>query len=149
MPAHPTDSPTTSVHASPGHLVGRVGHLLARRVAAALAGALDDAPSLDQWRVLDLLADDHGHPMTELATQALVPAPTLTKIVDRLVDSALVYRRPDDEDRRRVLAFLSERGRQVHAEIAPAVQAAEDEVLDGLTDAERATLVRLLGRLIS
>lgn len=146
MPAHPTDTP---VPASPGHLVGRVGHLLARRVTRALADALDDAPNLDQWRVLDLLADRQGHPMTEIATHALVPAPTLTKIVDRLVESALAYRRPDDEDRRRVLAFLSDHGREVHAAMAPVVAAAEDEILDGLTDAERAMLVRLLERLIS
>jgi MarR family transcriptional regulator, organic hydroperoxide resistance regulator len=50
-----------------------------------------------------------------------VPAPTLTKIVDRLVDRALVYRRADDADRRRVLVFLSDHGRAEHARLAPAV----------------------------
>jgi DNA-binding MarR family transcriptional regulator len=71
--------------------------------------------------VLTLLADGAGHPMSEIAAHAMVPAPTLTKIVDRLVDRALVYRRPDDADRRRVLVFLSAHGRAEYGRLTPAV----------------------------
>lgn len=125
------------------HLVGRVEHRMSRDVARALAGG----PSLDQWRVLALLADGAGHPMTEIAGHVLVPAPTLTKIVDRLVESALVYRTPDDADRRRVLVFLSDHGRELHAELAPEVARAEDEAVAALGAAERADLVAMLERL--
>lgn len=144
MPVARPAASGTAAPVSPGQLVGRLCHLLDKRATDALAGGR----SLDQWRVLDLLADGQGHPMTEIACHALVPAPTLTKIVDRLVESTLVYRRPDDVDRRRVLVFLSERGRGVHTELAPAMAEAEAEVLDELTPAERATLVSLLERLI-
>lgn len=106
--------------------LGRAAHEVARRIEDAVRPPL--GPGLDAWRVLDLLADGAGHPMSEIATHAMVPAPTLTKIVDRLVERGLVYRRPDDADRRRVLVLLAERGRELHASLGPAVRAVEDDV---------------------
>lgn len=114
-------------------LLSQVEHLVSRRVEAALG---PEGPTLDQWRVLAHLADGDGHPMSEIAARAMVPAPTLTKIVDRLVDRALVYRRADDADRRRVLVFLSDHGRAEHARLAPAVATVGEELTAELgTDA--------------
>lgn len=87
---------------------------------------------IDQWRVLDLLADGHGMPMSRIAYQLLVPKPTLTKIVDRLVDASLVYRRVDDRDRRRVLVLLADRGQLVHRRMSPQARRIEREFLAGL-----------------
>lgn len=106
--------------------LGRAAHEVARQIEDAVRPP--QGPGLDAWRVLDLLADGAGHPMSEIATHAMVPAPTLTKIVDRLVERGLVYRRQDDADRRRVLVLLAERGRELHASLAPAVRAIEDDV---------------------
>jgi DNA-binding MarR family transcriptional regulator len=128
--------------ASLGLLVGRVEHRMSRRVEAALGG-----PTLEQWRVLDLLSDGEGHPMTEIATHAMVPPPTLTKIVDRLIESTLVYRRPDEADRRRILVFLSERGQEEHDTLAPRVALAEQDVVADLDQADLARLTDLLERL--
>jgi DNA-binding MarR family transcriptional regulator len=108
-----------------GHLVGRIEHRLRRRIEQAIGM---DGLNLEQWRTLDLLADGNGHSMTEVAGHVMVPAPTLTKIVDRLVESALVYRRPDDRDRRRVLVLLSDRGREMHHRLGPDVRRAEQEL---------------------
>jgi DNA-binding MarR family transcriptional regulator len=121
-------------------LLSQVEHLVSRRVEAALG---PDGPTLDQWRVLTLLADGAGHPMSEIAAHAMVPAPTLTKIVDRLVDRALVYRRADDTDRRRVLVFLSALGRGEHDRLAPAVAA-----VDGALAAELGPDAGLLSGLL-
>jgi DNA-binding MarR family transcriptional regulator len=117
---------------------------MTRRVEQVLGPA---GPTVEQWRVLDLLADGRGHSMTEIANHAMVPAPTLTKIVDRLIDSALVYRRPDEIDRRRVLVLLSDHGRELHARLAPEVARAEDEVAEELSETELTHLVRLLTEL--
>lgn len=128
--------------ASLGILVGRIEHLLTRQIETALGG-----PTLEQWRVLDLLADGEGHPMTEIAAHAMVPPPTLTKIVDRLIEAALVYRRPDETDRRRILVFLSERGQEEHSALAPRVAGVEQEFLDDLDETDVAHLARLLEHL--
>jgi DNA-binding MarR family transcriptional regulator len=138
--------PAATASASPlalPELLSQVAYRISRRVEAALG---PDGPTLDQWRVLAFLADGAGHPMTEIAAHAMVPAPTLTKLVDRLVDRALVYRRADDADRRRVLVFLSAHGHVEHERLAPAV-AAVGESLDAELDSDAATFTELLERL--
>ncbi|WP_214370348.1 MarR family winged helix-turn-helix transcriptional regulator [Pseudonocardia sp. H11422] len=129
-----------------GRLLSQVEQRVARRTVGAL-GTAPDAPTLDQWRVLELLADGVGHSMAEIAGYAMVPAPTLTKIVDRLVDAALVYRRVDDADRRRVLVYLSEHGRELHDRLVPAVQGVERDIADELGADDTAQLRDLLSRL--
>ena len=95
-----------------GRLLAQAERLVSRRIEAALA---EHGLTADQWRVLDLLADGEGHAMSEIVAAIVVPGPTLTKIVDRLVDAAAVYRLVDVRDRRRVLAFLSESGKALHS----------------------------------
>jgi MarR family transcriptional regulator, organic hydroperoxide resistance regulator len=125
-------------------LLSQVEHRISRRVEDILgSGGL----TLDQWRVLTLLADGAGHPMSEIATHAMVPAPTLTKIVDRLVDRALVYRRADEVDRRRVLVFLSEHGRATYADLVPEVARIDEMIANELGGRDAPRLVALLERL--
>lgn len=124
-------------------LLAQVERQLARRIEAALA---DDGLTIDQWRVLHLLADGAGRTMTAIAAAVAVPGPTLTKVVDRLVDAATVYRLPDTADRRRVLVLLSEEGRTTHDRLAPQVRAIEADVLAALGP-DGAALLDLLERL--
>lgn len=130
-------------HPPLGRLLGQVERQVSRLVEGALAG---HGLTVDQWRVIDVLADGQGHPMSELAATIVVPGPTLTKIVDKLVDAALVYRLVDDRDRRRVLAFLSEKGRKLHSSLAPKVGATEAEAVGDLGD-DALVLLELLSRL--
>jgi DNA-binding MarR family transcriptional regulator len=125
-------------------LVGKVSERLAQRLERALGSG---GPTLDQWRILDLLADGMGHPMVEIAVHVMVPPPTLTKVIDRLVNAALVYRRPDEIDRRRVLVFLSHRGREVHTKLAPQIARAENQFVEELGIADIAEFRRLMERL--
>jgi DNA-binding MarR family transcriptional regulator len=118
---------------------------VARRIESALRTADINA---EQWRVLTLLADGSGHPMSEIAGFAMVPAPTLTKIIDRLIDRTLVYRRVDVEDRRRVLVFLSSRGADLYHLVGADVAVAERELADVLGDRDAAHLADLLSRLL-
>ena len=88
--------------------------LLARRFATIL---LAHGRTLDDWRVISLLADGAGHPMTELAERAFLPPASLTRLVDHLVDDNVLYRRVDDVDRRRIRAYLTPRGRRLDQRI--------------------------------
>ncbi|MGW0708064.1 MarR family winged helix-turn-helix transcriptional regulator [Streptomyces sp. NPDC002643] len=121
------------------HLLTRAERLSVRRVQSVL----DEFDcSVEAWRVLDLLSDGRGHNMTALADHAFLPAPSLTKLIDQLVDQNLVFRRIDPADRRRVLAHLTPRGkerwqlltREVRAdwaELAPLLAEAEAEAEAG------------------
>jgi DNA-binding MarR family transcriptional regulator len=106
------------------HLISQVEHRLNARLRAALE---PEGASIEEWRALDLLSDAEGHTMSELAEYALLLAPTLTKLVDRLVSDNLVYRRADAEDRRRVRAYLTPRGQDRHQALRRRVAAHEAE----------------------
>ncbi|MFI0480838.1 MarR family winged helix-turn-helix transcriptional regulator [Actinomadura sp. 9N215] len=119
-----------------------------RGIAARLAAALKTAGStVEEWRVISLLADGAGHTMTEIADFALLPAPTLTKVIDRLVSAGLVFRRVDDADRRRVLAFLSEHGRASFDRLTTAIEDEWRRVQDTVGQEELALLRVLLTRM--
>jgi DNA-binding MarR family transcriptional regulator len=66
--------------------------------------------SLDQWRALRSLSADEGRTMGELSERLQIPAASLTRIVDALVDRALVFRHGSAVDRRRVEVLLSDAG---------------------------------------
>jgi len=66
--------------------------------------------SLDQWRALRCLSADEGRTMGELSERLQIPAASLTRIVDALVDRALVFRHGSAVDRRRVEVLLSDAG---------------------------------------
>lgn len=119
-----------------------------RGIAARLAAALKTAGStVEEWRVISLLADGAGHTMTEIADFALLPAPTLTKVIDRLVSAGLVFRRVDEADRRRVLAFLSENGRASFDRLSGTIEDEWRRVQDTVGQEELALLRVLLARM--
>jgi DNA-binding MarR family transcriptional regulator len=111
--------------------LSRAERLLSGWTSALLA---QERCTLEEWRVLKILADGRGHTMTEIAELAMLPAPTLTKLMDRMVSAALVYRRADDRDRRRVLAYLAGHGRARHERAAARLAAAEAELAARLGD---------------
>ena len=76
---------------------------------------------VEQWRILTLLSEKNGRSMSDLTQAALLNHPTLTKMIDRMVSDALVYRRADSADGRRVLIFLSERGRAINERLNASV----------------------------
>ncbi|MET9679250.1 MarR family winged helix-turn-helix transcriptional regulator [Streptomyces coeruleorubidus] len=102
------------------HLLTRAERLAVRRLQSVLA---EFDCSVEAWRVLHLLSDGQGHNMTALADHAFLPAPTLTKLIDQLVDQNLVYRRVDPADRRRILAHLTPRGMERWQRLAREVRA--------------------------
>lgn len=123
-------------------LVTRAERLLSRRLREVL-DAHGRTP--DEWRVLSILADGAGHPMTEVSELAFLPPGSLTKLVDHLVDENLVYRRIDPMDRRRIRAYLTSRGRTTHARVTGDIRAVWAELSMEYEESDRlADLLRLL-----
>ena len=64
------------------------------------------------WRVLEALADERGRSMSELAEQIGMQMPATSKVVDRMVEAALIQRSADTVDQRRVILHISDFGIQ-------------------------------------
>lgn len=93
-------------------LVKAAAHELDRTVTEHLDGI-----SVPQWHVLAALEGGIGKPMSALASATLVPGPSLTRLIDGMVDGNLVLRKADITDRRRVLVYQTRRGASVHQRI--------------------------------
>ncbi|GAA3849682.1 MarR family transcriptional regulator [Saccharothrix violaceirubra] len=85
--------------------------------------------TLDQWLVVAALADRRGLTMSELTACTPASGPTLTRVVDKLVGRALVYREVDPEDRRRVRVYLGQRGRALYRRVSVKVDEVERDLL--------------------
>jgi DNA-binding MarR family transcriptional regulator len=119
------------------------------RLDRALATALSpittaEGVSRDGWRVLLMLARGGGRSMGEIASHTALPAPTATRVVDRLVAARLAYRNTDPVDRRRVLVHLAAAGRVVVERVCGRVERRACQALGGTHTPERAQLAQLL-----
>jgi homoprotocatechuate degradation regulator HpaR len=100
-----------------------------------------------QWRVLRVLWEHEDIAFRELAELTLIPAPSLVGVVDRLGKQGLVERRRSDTDRRNVFVFATGKGRELHREVRPRVNAAYTELRQSIDDDEWRQLIRGLERL--
>lgn len=84
-----------------------------RELRTAIAEAEgDDRLTMPQLRCLQAIAaaGEAGTTTTRLAQLSNVTVPTMSSMVDGLVERWLVQRRPDPTNRRRVLLFMTENG---------------------------------------
>ena len=82
--------------------------------------------------------------MGELATIVLVDAASLTKIVDRMVVEALVYRAVAPQDRRRVLIFLATKGKALYNRLKGVLGDQQRSLIDRLDLSKAKELTRIL-----
>lgn len=121
------------------------------RLARVLENHAGSELSMPQYRVLGLLTSGHER-ATELASKLAVTKPTLTAVIDGLVERGYVGREGADGDRRAVrlvitpagLAAAEESGRRLRAVLDDVLGrcADPDGVLAALDDLRRALDVR-------
>lgn len=103
---------------------------------------------IEQYRILEVLNASEPVAMGEIAQQSLIEAPTLTKIVDKMVAEGLVYRAPDPGDRRRVLILTAPAGKTLFKRLRGVSTAQEQRIVDLLEGEKAAALRSLLKELI-
>ena len=103
---------------------------------------------IEQYRILEVLDASEPAAMGEIAQQSLIEAPTLTKIVDRMVAEGLVFRAPDPNDRRRVLILATPSGKALFKRLRGVSTAQEQRIVDLLEGEKAAALRSLLKELI-
>jgi len=118
-------------------IVGRIADVL-RRFDLTPAGGL----------VLSILADaDAPLPPHEIGERLIVTRATVTGLVDSLERRGYVRRTAHPDDGRMLLVELTPKGRRVAYRFRPVVHERERVWFDDLSENDRATLLRLLGRI--
>ena len=85
--------------------------------------------------------------LSELSDHLRIAARSTTEVVDGLQDQGLVERQPDPHDRRATLVTLTDQGRSVGTAIRTARDAEVERFFGGLSETDRAELVRILRQL--
>jgi DNA-binding MarR family transcriptional regulator len=108
----------------------RLAILEARRLTLRLSPILAaEYLSLEEWLVLDALSEHDGLTMSGLAATTLASNATLSRHVDSLATRALIFREVAFEDRRRILVYLSKRGRALHGTLSARLLDEERKIL--------------------
>lgn len=89
-----------------------------RALTRELASCLDEESiSVEQWRVLRAVDVEDGRQMGDLSLILETPAPTLTRLVDGLIDTSYLYRTQSSQDRRKISVHLADHGRELLARL--------------------------------
>jgi DNA-binding MarR family transcriptional regulator len=129
-----------------GLLISRFDRWVTERMTEVLG---NEGCTVEEWRILVLLSDGAGHTMSEVADFALLPAPTLTKLIDGLVADNIAYRRVDPIDRRRLRVYLTPRGKAWHKRLSVLVEQFHEDLANMTGPEEAEHLEELLGRLMA
>ena len=120
-----------------------------RRMHLGLAQSVaTEGVSEEQWRILQVLSDERGRSMGELAAQVLMNHPALTKSIDRLVGRKLVQRAADAMDSRKVRVYVSDLGLEMVGRLKKSVDAHHGAVEGAMGPRKVEQLKRLLKNFI-
>lgn len=100
-----------------------------------------------QWKVLFALSREEGLNQGALAQRLEVEAITLSRMIDRLEEAALVERRHAPADRRAWQLYLTDRARPLLDQLRAIALDLTDAALDGVTPEDLATTMTTLERM--
>jgi DNA-binding MarR family transcriptional regulator len=123
------------------HELGSI--LASRRLHSSLHPELGRKLTPSKLRGLELLAQQDGLRVGELAERVGVDDTTATRLVDRLEELGLAERHSEEGDRRAILVGLTAEGRKLVAGVSAQRQRFFTDVLATLDADERVQLVRL------
>lgn len=84
-----------------------------RLIRAEMRGYCGDQLSVPQFRTLSYIYKNPGASLSDVATHLGVTLPTMSRIVDKLVERQLVAREGDPENRRRLILHLMPEGKRL------------------------------------
>lgn len=126
-------------------LLSQVGILASQRFARRIAEIGLHPP---QFRVMNMIDAAEGRSQQAIAEAIGAPASRMVAIVDELEDQGLVERRPHPSDRRVRALYLTAAGRRMLARGRKIAGEHEEEMMRGLTGADRDRLVALLQKVV-
>ncbi|MDI6827170.1 MAG: MarR family transcriptional regulator [Armatimonadota bacterium] len=103
--------------------------------------------SVPQFRVLAYLRRHEGASLSDLADHSGLTLPTMSKMVEGLVERGLVRREASHSDRRRVMLGLTRQGRTVFDSAAQGARMRIGELLSKLSAEEQMTIIRAMEKL--
>jgi DNA-binding MarR family transcriptional regulator len=127
-----------------GYLLGQANHALYKEFDAHVRAA---GLTSIEWRVLATLHDSEPLTVSQLAREVLSKQPTVTKLVQRMVEQGWLALQADPHDQRRTLVAATAAGRRMVKPLVEEARQHEARMLRTLGAADKAALRKLLGKL--
>lgn len=109
-------------------------------------GLKDHGLFMSQWSILFCLGKFGPMTQTEIWSYLNVEAPTTTRTLERLEKSGWIIRNQGTDKRERIIE-LSDDAKATFSTIIERVEIIEKELLQGFSEAEKAQLYQLLGKI--
>lgn len=127
------------------YLLNRIVNRLNMDLAEDLRGI---GMTIQQYRVLAVLAARDGRSVNELSVYTVTEQSTLSKSLDRMEQAGLIERRPDPADRRVVTIWITPAGREGFARVLPIAMNHYRRAVARLGEGEHDALVRALHKVL-
>jgi len=127
-----------------GYLLGQANHAIYKDFDAHVRAA---GLSSIEWRVLATLQDSPPLTVSQLATDVLSKQPTVTKLVQRMVEQGWLKLQADPQDQRRTLVTVTPAGRRLVQPLLVKARVHEQSILGTLEASEKTALRKLLAKL--
>lgn len=140
------DNFTRLIDSSIGYLVGRTSRAIVKRLTKKFQDAGYDI-SYEQWSILIHLYRKDGRTQQDLARTAVKDKAAITRLINGLEKKNIVLRIPDRNDRRSKLVYLTNKGKEIKADLIAQVESMLREAEQGISYEEmercRATLNKI------
>jgi DNA-binding MarR family transcriptional regulator len=132
------------VEAYPFYLLNRAASRYNVVIESQLRPIGIDIPT---WRVLMILGQHETLPIAQVAKSAVINISTMMRIVERMVKADLITTQPSETDGRVTELAMTALGREKLTAARAATSPVYHRIIDGISAAEFAQLLDLLGRL--
>lgn len=125
--------------------------ILSNTVSGTIAAAYDTRFDLTipEWRVMAVIGRRPGLSAAEVAERTLMDKVAVSRAVAKLLKAGRITREFADQDKRRSILGLSDKGREVYDQVAPLALQLEADLLKGFSEDEINTLNLLLERMLA
>jgi DNA-binding MarR family transcriptional regulator len=104
--------------------------------------------TLTQMHYLEMISELENPNLTELAAAMKLTKPTITVLVDKLIEKELAYKVKSDADRRSTHLHLTEKGKLINQMHEYAHLRMAREIEEKITPEEKGELTRLLDKIL-
>ena len=131
-----------------GFLITRIKQVGGRVFDRILSQKKIDVFNGAQGRILYVLWQDNGVPISELSRQTGLATTTLTSMLDRMETTGLIYRDRGDKDRRKIRIYLTEKAKGLEEDYNSVSEEMSRIYYKGFSDQEIEQLESYLERIL-
>ncbi len=131
-----------------GFLITRIKQVGGRVFDRILSQKKIDVFNGAQGRILYVLWQDNGVPISELSRQTGLATTTLTSMLDRMETADLIYRDRGDKDRRKIRIYLTEKAKGLEEDYNSVSEEMSRIYYKGFSDQEIEQLESYLERIL-